>query len=101
MYMHYTSILYMYIIITCALENLSAIDRVIFRWVWLSVECGLNVILFLNTACPCKPEPEIYYNIVGKILDHTHLAAQINDYILFVMVVDEYQIFHFPNIMTY
>ena len=41
-----------------ALENRSAMDNVIFLCVWLSVECGLNVSLLLNTACPCRPVPK-------------------------------------------
>lgn len=46
--------------VTWVLENRSAMERVIFRWVWESVECGRNVNLEWNTAWPWRPVPVTY-----------------------------------------
>ena len=40
------------------LDDLSAMERVIFLWVWESVEWGRNESLVLNTAWPCRPDTQ-------------------------------------------
>jgi hypothetical protein len=44
------------------LDDLSAIDRVIFLWVWESVEWGRKDSLVLKTAWPWRPD-----TVTGKL----------------------------------